>query len=108
MNRFNTVRIPIAAGALFLSLSLPGCWSPPQIGSDRETFKAVDALYTAVSLRDQKLVESCIARLKDLKSAGKVPEAAFVSLDSIVEDAKEGKWEPSQERLAGFMEGQRR
>jgi hypothetical protein len=101
-------RTGLSAGSLVLILSIPGCWSPPQIGPDRETFKAVDALYTAISLRDPKLVESCVSRLTDLRSAGKVPEAAFVSLDSIVVEAREGKWEPSQERLAGFMEGQRR
>lgn len=97
----------ISAG-LGLAWSLPGCGAPPQIGPDRDTFKAVDALYTAISLREPRLVENCTSRLNDLKAAGKVPEAAFLSLESIILEAREGRWEPSQERLAGFMEGQRR
>jgi hypothetical protein len=97
-----------AVASLIVALSLSGCWAPPQIGPDRDTFKAVDALYTAISLRDPKLVENCASRLKELRAAGKVPEAAFLTLDSIILEASEGHWEPSQERLAVFMEGQER
>src|SRR4051812_43789111 len=101
--------LPRTAMVSFVAaFSLSGCWSPPQIGPDRETFKAVDALYTAISLREPGLVETCTSKLKDLKAAGKLPEAASASLESIIHEAKEGRWEPSQERLASFMEGQRR
>lgn len=91
-----------------LALSAGGCGGPAQIGPDRDVFKAVDALYTAVSLRESKLVDQCAKTLGDLESAGKLPGDAGSSLRSIIDDAKSGRWEPSQERLARFMEGQRR
>jgi hypothetical protein len=91
-----------------LVLAFGGCGRPPQIGADRDTFKAVDALYTAVSLRDPKLVDQCETKLKGLRDAGKIPETASKSLDSIIAEAKGGKWEPAQERLGRFLEGQRR
>jgi len=101
-------RIVLALSFSTLIIVLPGCWSPAQIGADRDTFKTVDALYTAISLRDPKLVDQCASRLKSLESAGKLPADALVSLDSMIAEAKDGRWEPSQERLATFMEGQRR
>ncbi len=99
--------------ACFLALSLivvglGGCGRPPSIGDDKDTFKAVDALYTAVSLRDPKLLDQCEANLKSLHDSGKLPDAAFKSLEPMVTEARAGKWEPAQERLGKFMEGQRR
>ena len=42
-----------------------GCGSQPQIGENKEVMlKVVDALYTAVSLKDTKLVDQYAARLK--------------------------------------------
>lgn len=103
----NRAAVPVFA-ILCLVLPCAGCGGPPQIGADRETFKAVDALYTAVSLRDPKLVAQCSATLKGLHDASKVPDRAFSSLESIIAEAKDGKWEPAQKRLSDFMEGQRR
>jgi hypothetical protein len=91
-----------------LALVPVGCGGPPQIGADRDTFKAVDALYTAVGLRDPRLVDQCAEKLKTLRDAGKIPEDASRSLESIIAEAKGGKWEPAQERLSNFMEGQHR
>ncbi len=91
-----------------LALGLGGCGDPPQIGADREAFKAVDALYTAVGLRDAGKIDQCGAELKSLQEAGKVPEDVYKSLESISAEAKDGRWETAQERLSKFMEGQRR
>jgi hypothetical protein len=46
--------------------------------------------------------------LKTLHQARELPDGAAESLDSIVAQAKAGSWEPAQERLSRFMEGQRR
>ena len=85
-----------------------GCGGPPQIGADKEAFKAVDALYTAVSLRETKLVDQCEARLKDLREAGSLGDDASKALESIIVEAKGGGWEDALSRLDRFMEGQRR
>lgn len=92
--------------ALWLLLCA-GC-GPPQMGADRDAFKAVDALYTAVGLRDPKRVDQCSATLKGLRDAGKLPAVAAATLDSIVAEARGQQWEPALEHLSGFMEGQRR
>ncbi len=102
------VRIPTLAALMLLGIVTGGCGSHAQIGADPETFKTVDALYTAVSLRDPKLVDQCAGKLKELQAAGKLPEAAYATLDGLMGEAKSGGWESAQDRLARFMEAQRR
>jgi hypothetical protein len=94
--------------AAFLALAVGGCGGPAQIGGDEASFKAVDALYTAVSLREVKLVDQCQATLKELLDAGSLGADASQTLEVIIVEAKGGAWEDAQTRLARFMEGQRR
>lgn len=91
-----------------LATATGGCWGEHQIGASREAFKAVDALYTAVGLRDPKLLGRCEEKLGALGASKELPAEAAESLNSIIADAKAGSWEPAQERLSRFMEGQRR
>ena len=93
-------------GGLLVLLLLEGCGEPPQIGADRETFKAVDALYTAIGLRDAARVEQTGAKLKSLRDAGKLPGGAYRSLEPIIAESREQQWEPALGRLSRFMEGQ--
>lgn len=83
-----------------------GC-GQPQIGPDKEAFKAVDALYSAVSLRDEKLLTQCETALNTLREAGKMPEKASSTLNGIIKEAHGGAWESAQTRLASFMEAQK-
>jgi hypothetical protein len=91
----------------FLALAV-GCGGPPQLGPDREAFKAVDALYTAVSLRDAGLVAGCAGEFRRLREAGQLPVAAARELEMIVDQTGQGDWETARERLGHFMKGQRR
>jgi hypothetical protein len=88
-------------------LVLAGCGTS-QIGPDPQAFKAVDALYTAVSLREPARVESCQAKLRALHEAGKLPNAAYKDIESIVEEARGGSWDSAITKLARFLEGQHR
>jgi hypothetical protein len=108
MGTFDPRRRAVVVAA-FLSLWIPGgCGRPPQIGDDEGAFKAVDALYTAVSARDLTLVERCAASLRDLHAAGKLPEPASTALAAIAEEARQGDWDEARDRLNRFMRGQRR
>jgi len=95
-----------AVVALILLAMVSGCGRPARIGPDRDALKAVDAFHTAVSLRDPALVADCRARLRALRDVGKLPDAAFTSLDAIADEARDGTWEPALDRLIRFMEGQ--
>jgi hypothetical protein len=101
-------RVSASLLAAILMMPIVGCGGPPQIGADKEAFKTVDALYTAVGLRDVAKLEDCGSRLRGLKESGKLPEDAWKTLEAIINQAKGGAWEPAQESLSNFMEGQRR
>ena len=102
-----TRREVLAIGASLLASAFAGC-GPEQIGIDKDAFRAVDALYTAVSLRDPKLLAQCEGKLTGLRDDGKLPSAAFDDLEAIILEARGGDWVPAQDRLADFMKGQRR
>ncbi len=97
-----------AAVALLMASLASGCFGPPQMGPDREAFTTIDALFTAVSLREPTRVDRCAEGLSKLHDAGKLPKPAHDALAAIIAEAKGGQWEPAQERLREFMLAQRR
>jgi len=101
-------RLPVVVGLVALFLQAGGCEGPPQIGPDEEAFKAVDALYTAVTSRSPKLLDQCDRKLQDLQTQGKLPEPAHEALQKIIGKARDGEWEPAALDLSKFMKGQRR
>jgi hypothetical protein len=105
-------RAVLAAGGLgFAALLVCGFvwWTrPPQMGAEEEVFTAVDALFTAVTARDEKLLGQCEQRLNALKDAGKLPGDASDYLVGIIGKARAGRWESAAETLYGFMKAQRR
>ena len=90
---------------LGLALAVVGC-GPPQIGPDDKAFKTVDALYTAVSMREPVQLERCERTLKDLAKDGKLPDATYRSLEQIIIKARNNQWDAAAEDLRWFMKGQ--
>jgi hypothetical protein len=90
------------------------CWliwwwtRPPQMGKDEDVTKTVDALFTAVTARDEKLLGQCEQRLHAYRDEGKLPADASTYLDGIITIAREGRWEAAAERLYNFVRAQRR
>lgn len=102
---------PTAFGGVAIGVIAVGLFafrSPPQMGVDEDTFRTVDALYTAVRLRDPAKVADCERRLQAHRADGKLPEAAADHLGRLIARAKAGDWESATERLYTFMLAQRR
>ena len=103
-----------SAAALFLVLVAMALWAgnwrfaPPQMGTDEEVFKTVDALFTAITSRDQKQLDECDRRLIAHRDAGKLPKKSADFLESVIRQVRTGKWEPAAKRLYDFMYGQKR
>jgi hypothetical protein len=96
-------------GVVFLVWLFIWWWSrPPQMGREEEVTKTVDALFTAVTARDEKLLGQCEQRLHAYGDAGKLPADASTYLDGIITMAREGRWEAAAERLYNFVKAQRR
>ncbi|HEY3787636.1 MAG TPA: hypothetical protein VGL71_02220 [Urbifossiella sp.] len=92
-----------AIAILFVSFS-----RPPRMGADRDVFKTVDALYTAVGLKDALKVTECERRLHQYRDEGKLPVAAARHLDRVIATTRAESWESAQESLYEFMLVQRR
>jgi hypothetical protein len=98
----------VAGSAVVLAAALFGWGRPPQMGADDEVFTSVDALFTAVTARDENRLGQCEQRLHALQDAGKLPATAAGHLDGIITTARAGRWRPAAERLYDFMAAQRR
>ncbi|HTI51981.1 MAG TPA: hypothetical protein VL475_13550 [Planctomycetaceae bacterium] len=81
---------------------------PPQIGTDEETFATVDALFTALTTRDERRLADCETRLAALRQSDRLSAKAAEFLDEVIQEARSGQWEPAARRLYDFMYGQRR
>jgi hypothetical protein len=68
----------------------------------------VDALFTALTARNEKLLAECETRLKSLQDDGVLAENAFTHLDGIISQAKTGEWRQASRKLYKFMQAQRR
>src|SRR5437868_7295529 len=106
-------RIALTAGFAGTAVLLGVCWwawwdRPPQMGSDKEVFKTVDALFTALTARDEKLLADCEQRLRALRDGGNLPEAAGTYLEGIIHTARASTWQTAAVRLYEFMPAQRR
>src|SRR5207302_9977325 len=93
------------AGLLFLVQALR---EPPQVGTDEEVFATVDALFTALTSRDDSRLDDCDERLLAFREADELPAKAADHLDAVIQQARSGQWEPAAKRLYDFMYRQRR
>lgn len=98
----------LAVLAIVVGVYFFGFGKPPQMGPDEEVFRAVDALYTAVTARNDKLLGECEKRLQGLKNAGKLPATAADYLDGVIATGRAGNWQAAAERLYDFMKNQQR
>jgi|SRR5579871_1483741 len=96
------------AGVSLVCLFIWWWTRPPQMGKDEDVTKAVDALFTAVTARDEKLMGQCEQRLHAYRDTGKLPDDASTYIDGIIQMAREGRWEAAAERLYYFVRSQRR
>ena len=111
VQRWSRSRIALGIGLLGLAIVGVLAWAwrgPAQMGADEGVFRTVDALFTAVTARDQKHLSDCELRLHGYREAGRLPSAAADELDAIIHKASSGAWLPAAERLYAFMNGQRR
>ena len=91
--------------SLFLLMRYWGV--PPQIGADEEVNKTVDALFTAMTSRDLARLDDCDRRLKSYHTAGRLPARPAQALAAMIQQARDGQWEPAAKRLYEFIYGQR-
>ena len=101
-----------AVAAVGTGLLLFGIWfarggRAPQVGGDKESYKVVEALYTAVSSHDSRRLAQCEEQLHTLREDGKLPPPAADYLDGLISVARGGDWRGATHKLFDFMRAQR-
>src|SRR5438132_11188341 len=86
-----TIAASVIGPAILLVCGFAWWGRPPQMGAEEAAFKTVDALFTAVTARDEKWLGQCEQRLRTLKEAGKLPADASDYLDGIIRKAHAGR-----------------
>jgi len=99
-----------AVGLILLVVTVWFYWpsKPVQMGADEDVFETVDALFTAITAHDEKLLSQTEQRLNGFKNNGKLPANAAAYLEAVIKDARGGDWQSAAEDLYWFMKGQRR
>ncbi|HWE39625.1 MAG TPA: hypothetical protein VG406_23960 [Isosphaeraceae bacterium] len=80
-----------------MSILLPGCGGEP---SPRElkNRQELEALLSAVALKDAKQVELDAKRIDDRHASGELSDAAYGELREVVKDARAGDWAGAEKR----------
>ena len=111
-NRADSRRHLLTAGAGLATIFVLGLivWTrlpPPQLPrANEQVFNTVDALFTALTSRDQQRLAECERRLRAYRAAGETSPRVSAVLDAIIQQAHQGEWQPAAERLYAFMAGQ--
>jgi len=105
--RIGLIAVGIAATIGMISL-IAFLNRTPQMGTDEDAFRTVDALFTAVGMRDERKLTDCEQRLRILKDTGRLPSSAAKRLQTQIDRARRGEWEDASHSLYDFMRSQRR
>ena len=85
-----------------LGLMLSGCGEPSQ--RELKNRGELEALLTAVSLKNAEELEKDAKRIDDRHDAGELSDSSFQSLNEIVTKARAGDWAGAEKKAYHFRE----
>ncbi len=96
---FRALRPTLLAGFV---LAVLGCGEP----SEREykNRRELEALLTAVSLKNKKELEKDARRMADRYASGELSDASYNVLEAIVAAARAGDWSSAEKQAYAFRE----
>jgi hypothetical protein len=87
---------------VWLVLMLTGCGEPSvrELKNRRE----LEALLTAISLKNQKELDKDIGRIDDRHTSGELSDPSYKRLQEIIRKAKEGDWAGAEKQAYELRE----
>ncbi len=87
---------------VWLALSLAGCGEPSvrQLKNRRE----LEALLTAISLKNQKELDKDIRRIDERHESGELSDASYNDLREIIKKAQGGDWAGAEKQAYAMRE----
>jgi hypothetical protein len=94
----------ITTGLLLVALVLSGCGEPSvrELKNRRE----LEALLTAITLKDRKELDRDIRRIEDRHASGELSDVGYKDLEAIIEKARDGDWSGAEKRAYELRESQ--
>ncbi len=83
-----------------------GCSQAPQL-SGPDNLAAADALWTAITAKENGLLESSAAEIEELHAAQEMPEDVYAALSDVIATARHGDWSHARGTLKTLIKGQR-
>jgi hypothetical protein len=92
----------IVASLMVLLLAVAGCGEP----SERElkNRRELEALLTAISLKNTKELEKDIKRIDDRHASGELSDGGYRDLNEIVKKAQSGDWSSAEKQAYELRE----
>jgi hypothetical protein len=75
---------------LGLVLLAPGCGGPTQ--EARENRRELDAILTAITIRNSRLLEDDAGRIKARRDAGQLTDEEYRGMEAVINKARAGDW----------------
>jgi hypothetical protein len=92
-------KVAVIAGLL---LTLTGCGEPSI--RERENRRELEALLTAVSLKNKKELDKDVKRIEERHASGGLSEEGFKDLQGIFEKAQGGDWSAAEKQAYELRE----
>jgi hypothetical protein len=92
----------IVAWLLVLLLAVAGCGEPSE--RKLKNRRELEALLTAISLKNTKELEKDIKRIDDRHASGELSDAGYKDLQEIVKKAQAGDWSEAEKRAYELRE----
>ena len=83
-------------------LSLTGCGEPSI--RERENRRELEALLTAVSLKNRKELDRDAKRIDDRHASGQLSDASYNDLQAIIKKAQAGDWGAAEKQAYNLRE----
>jgi hypothetical protein len=87
---------------LVLLLALAGCGEPSL--NELKNRRELEALLTAVSLKNNKELEKDVKRIEDRHATGELSDAGYKELQEIIKKAQAGDWSGAEKQAYGLRE----
>ena len=88
---------------VWLVLLLTGCGGEPSV-RDLKNRRELEALLTAISLKNQKELDKDIQRIEDRHDSGELSDARYKDLQAIIQKAKAGDWAGAEKQAYELRE----
>jgi len=87
---------------MVMLLALAGCGEPSV--RELENRRELEALLTAISLKNQKELDKDIKRIDDRHASGELSDASYKDLREIVKKAQAGDWSGAEKQAYELRE----